>query len=205
MSTREKRSALTKSILLICQLVPLSSSPSSISIVAYPTLTPHSCDRMRPFKGLSVDIATQSGPLTLHNDPDDDTSDELYQRYTCQRYVEAVTGATFKVKVSVHKSFPLRRMELDDAVHIEILYDDQKLSWIMDFTRATIMQRRSEGKPVEQTFSQIATFSEETQQWKQGATTFGALDMSKLHCCASRMSDSYCIYRGDCGFPNLLV
>ena len=170
--------------------------------MAYPTSTPHPYDKMRPFKGLSLQIITQSGPLKLHDDPDDDPSNDPY---TCQRYVEAVTGATFKVKVSLHKSFPLGPMELDDAVHIEIKYDDQKLAWIMDFTRATIILRRSEGKSVEQTFSHITTFSEETQRWKQGATTFGALEMSKLHCSASRMSDSYCIYRGDCGFPNLLV
>ena len=157
---------------------------------------------MYPFKGVSVEIATQTGPLTLHNDPDDDPSNEPY---TCQRYVEAVTGATFKVKVSLRWAFPLRCMALDDAVHIEIKYDDQKLSWIKDFTRATIIQLRSKGKSVEHTFSHIATFSEETQQWKQGATTFGVLEMSKVHCSASRMSDSYYISRGDCGFPNLLV
>lgn len=166
------------------------------------TSTPHSCEVMRPFKGLSVEIATQTGPLKLHNDPDDDPSNEPY---ICQRYVEAVTGATFKIKVSLHKSFPLRFMARDDAVHITVFYDGQKQGFYNDLTKATIVKQWSEGEPAELTFSRIPNFCEETQQWKQGTTTFGALDMSKVHCSASRMSGSHYLYRGDCGFPSFLV
>ena len=206
MSAREIRCALTKSILLICEhetvRLSSSSSSSSSSIVAYPTLTPHYRDKMDPFKGLSVEISTQTGPLKLHNDPDDDPSNEPY---TCQRYVEAVTGATFKVKVSLHKSFPLPCLAPDDAVHITIHYDGEKRGWYRDITSATIVTKWSKGEPAEHTFSHISTFCEETQQWKQGTTTFGALDMSKVHCSASRMSGSHYVHRGNCGYPNLLV
>ncbi|KAM0796727.1 hypothetical protein BDR22DRAFT_500816 [Usnea florida] len=131
---------------------------------------------MRPFKGLSVEIATQGGPLMLHNDPDDDPSNDPYTR---QRYVEAVTGATFKVKVSLDKSFRLPCRGPDEAVHIKIYYDGQKRGWYQDLTCATIVKRWSKGEPAEQTFSHISKFCKETQQWKQGATTFGALDMKE--------------------------
>ena len=170
--------------------------------MAYQTSTPHIYDKMRPFKGLSLQITTQSGPLKLHNDPDDDPSNEPL---ICQRYVEAVTGATFKVKVSLHKSFHLSSLGPDGAVHVTICYDGQERVWYMDLTRATIVQQWSEGNPAEHTFSHISNFCEETQQWKQGTTTFGALDMSKVYCSASRMPGSHCVYRGDCGFPNFLV
>ena len=162
----------------------------------------HSSDRMGPFKGLSVEIATQSGPLMLHNDPDDDPSSDPYTR---QRYVEAVTGATFKVKVSLGKSFPLPCRTLEEAVHITIYYDGQKRGWYKDLTNATIVKQWSKGEPAEHTFSHVSNFCKETQQWKQGTTTFGALDMSEVHCSASRMSGSHCVYRGDCPFPNFLV
>ena len=138
----------------------------------------------------------------LHNDPDEDPSNEPY---TCQRYVEAVTGATFKVKVSLRESFSTRHMAFDDAVKITIFYDGQKRGWFIDFTRAAITHKRRRGKSVECTFSHVSNFNEESQQWEDGATSFGALDMSKVHCSASRMSGSHCVYRGDCGFPNLLV
>ena len=157
---------------------------------------------MRPFQGLSIQITSQSGPLKLHHDPDDDLSNEPCTR---QRYIEAVTGATFKVKVSLHKAFELSSLGLDDAVHITIYYDGQKRGWYTDLTRATIVHQWSQGKPAEHTFSHISNFCQGTQQWKQGATTFGALEMSKIHCFATRLTGSNCVYRGDCGFPNFLV
>ena len=133
---------------------------------------------MRPFRGLSVQVTTQSGPLKLHNDPDDDPSNEPRTR---QRYIEAVTGATFQVKVNVHKDFDLSTLGADDAVRITISYDNQERSWYSDLTRATIVDEWSRGKPAEHTFSHVSNFYPETQQWKLGATSFGVLDMSKIH------------------------
>ncbi|CAF9915506.1 MAG: hypothetical protein ALECFALPRED_010231 [Alectoria fallacina] len=141
---------------------------------------------MHPFRGLSVEVTTQSGPLILHHDPDDDPSNEPCTR---QRYIEAVTGATFKVKVSVHKNFDLSTLEYDDAVHIVIFYDGQKRGWYTDLTRATIVHERSKGKPAEHTFSHVSNFCQETQQWKLGATSFGALDMKDTFDFHTSLSD----------------
>ena len=148
---------------------------------------------MHPFRGLTLEVITQSGPLILHHDPDDDPSNEPCTR---QRYIEAVTGATFKVKVSVHKIFDLSTLEYDDAVHIVIFYDGQKRGWYTDLTKATIVHEWSKGKPAEHTFSQVSNFCQETQQWKLGATSFGALNMSKIDCFAHQLPASNCVYRG---------
>lgn len=144
---------------------------------------------MRPFRGLSVQVTTQSGPLRLHHDPDDDPSNEPRTR---QRYIEAVTGATFKVKVSVHKDFELPNLVSNGALHITIRYDGQEPAWYTDLTRALIVNEWSKGKPAEHTFSHVSNFCPETQQWKQGATSFGALDMSKMHCFPSQVPGSNC-------------
>lgn len=146
----------------------------------YPTYlapTPYNHYGMHPFRGLSVQVSTQSGLLKLHNDPDHDPINEPRTR---QRYIEAVTGATFKVKVNVHKDFELSTLGLDDAVRITISYDNQERSWYTDLTRATIVHEWSRGKPAEHTFSHVSNFFPETQQWKMGATCFGALDISKI-------------------------
>ncbi|KAL9075129.1 MAG: hypothetical protein Q9161_001815 [Pseudevernia consocians] len=129
---------------------------------------------MPPFRGLSVQVITQDGPLKLHHDPDDDPSSEPRTR---QRYIEAVTEATFSVKISMHTGFELHTLGLHDAVKITISYDDQKPSWHTHLTRAWIVYEWSKGKPAEYTFSRISHFCQETRQWKQGVTSFGALHM----------------------------
>lgn len=157
---------------------------------------------MRPFRGLSVQVITQDGPLKLHHDPDVDPSSEPRTR---QRYIEAVTGATFRVKISVHKDFELHTLGCCDAVQITISYDGQECYWYTHLTRASIVCEWSKGKPAEHTFSRIPNFCQETHQWKQGVTSFGALHMSKIHCSAFQVPSSNPVYRGDHRFPNFLV
>lgn len=158
----------------------LSLSLSFTHYPFYPILPcpPYIYCPMRPFQGLSLQVITQTGALKLHHDPDDDPSSEPRTR---QRYIEAVTGATFKIRVHLHKDFELYTLGLDDAVRITIFYDDQKTSWFIDLTRAAIVQEWRKGKSIEHTFSHVSNFCQETQQWKQGATSFGALHTSKCH------------------------
>ena len=157
---------------------------------------------MPPFRGLSLQVITQDGPLKLHHDPDDDPSSEPRTR---QRYIEAVTGATFSVKISMHTGFELHTLGLHDAVKITISYDDQKPSWHTHLTRASIVYEWSKGKPAEYTFSRISNFCQETRQWKRGVTSFGALHMSKIHCFAFQVPRSNRVYRGDHRLSNFLV
>lgn len=133
-----------------------------------------------------MNITSQSGLLKLHHDPDDDPSSDPRTR---QRYIESKTGETFTVKVSVHKGFELSTMGLDDAVHITIYYDGQARGWYTDLTKATILLEWSKGKPAEHTFSHVSNFCQVTQQWKQGATSFGALDTKETIDSQTSLSD----------------
>lgn len=133
-----------------------------------------------------MNITSQSGLLKLHHDPDDDPSSDPRTR---QRYIESKTGETFTVKVSVHKGFELSTMGLDDAVHITIYYDGQARGWYTDLTVATILLEWSKGKPAEHTFSHVSNFCQVTQQWKQGATSFGALDTKETIDSQTSLSD----------------
>ena len=156
---------------------------------------------MRPFRGLSFHVTTRTGPLKFHHDPDDDPSSEPRTR---QRYIEAVTGATFKLRVNLHKDFELYTMGLDDAVRITIYYDDQKIGKFIELTRAAIVQEWSKGKSPEYTFSHVSNFCQETQQWKRGALSFGELHMSKCHGFAFHVPISDRVCRRDHRFPSSL-
>ncbi len=130
---------------------------------------------MSAFAGLSIQVISDGKTLKLYNDPDDEPANDPRTR---QRYIEAVTGATFKVKVSLHRQFKLPSLKANDAVRVTIHYDNSV--WYYDFVVEDIRYAWSKGGPAEHTFWSIATFDEASQQWKEGATTFSVLNTSQL-------------------------
>ena len=130
---------------------------------------------MDPFEGVHVEVISGGKALDLYNDPDEEPGHDPRVR---QRYVEAVTGATFQVKVSINRNFLLFSLGPNDAVRAIITYDGQAPSWYGDVPTTTLLAARATGGSVAHTFSLIATWCNNTQQWKQGETTFGTLVMS---------------------------
>lgn len=122
------------------------------------------------FKGVTVEVISQGKPLKLYDDPDGDPSPR-----TPQRYIEAVTDAIFKVRITLSDKFSLYRLQPDDGVRLSINYDGQQLEWYKDFSTWELSQRWSKGQPAEHVFSHLSRYCNHSQQWTIGETTFGAL------------------------------
>ena len=130
---------------------------------------------MDPFEGVHVEVISGGNALDLYNDPDEEPDHDPRVR---RRYVEAVTGATFQVKISITRSFLLLSLGPNDAVRATITYDGQVPGWYSDVPMTNLLAARATGGSVAYTFSRIETWCNNTQQWKQGETTFGTLVMS---------------------------
>lgn len=132
---------------------------------------------MDPFPGLSIHVISDGRALQLYNDPDDEPANHPWTR---QRYVEAVTGATFRVRITLSKEFDLFSLQANDAVRVLISYDSQRPCWLNDFVVDDLRFKWSRGQPAECDFWYMIRFDETSQQWRQGATTFCALDTSRF-------------------------
>ena len=127
---------------------------------------------MDPFEGIQVDVISGGNTLALYNDPDEEPSHNLRVR---QQYVEAVTGATFQVKVSINPAFILSSLGPHDAVRVKICYDNEAHGWYSDIAAWDITASRLRQESAAIMFSRISHWCNETRQWKSGETTFGAL------------------------------
>lgn len=128
---------------------------------------------MDPFQGIYVEVISNGEVLTLYNDPDDEPSHDPRVR---QRYIEAVTGAVFEVRVRVDRHFNLFSLGKNDVVWAKIDYDKTHL-YNGDLLINPLLHRY--GGSVSCTFSHINNFCPKEGQWKIGATTFGALVTSE--------------------------
>ena len=130
---------------------------------------------MDPFEGIDVEIISNGEVLTLYNDSDDEPSHNSRVR---QRYIEAVTGATFKVKIRVDHRFNLFSLVKNDAVRVSVDYDNtHKYGYNMLID--PLLHHSKSGSGLSYTFTNVYNFCPETRQWKSGATTFGALVTSE--------------------------
>ena len=130
---------------------------------------------MDPFEGTQVEVISNGEVLTLYDDPDDEPSHDPRVR---QRYVEAVTGATFEVRVCVDRRFKLFSLGRNDAVRATIYYDSTH-KYGKDLLVDALLDSSRFGGRVSCTFTNIYNFCPKTGQWKKGATTFGALVTSE--------------------------
>jgi hypothetical protein len=129
---------------------------------------------MDPFEGIQVDVISGGKTLALYNDPDEEPSHNPRVR---QRYVEAVTGAIFQVKLSITPAFILPSLGPQDAVRAKICYDSEAHGWYGDIAAWDITASMLRQESAAITFSRISHWCNETRQWKSGETTFGALVM----------------------------
>ena len=130
---------------------------------------------MDPFEGVDVEIISNGEVLTPYNDPDDEPSHNARVR---QRYIEAVTGATFEVRVHVDRRFSLFSLGRNDAVRATVYYDGT-YKYGKCLLIDPLLHHSKFGRSLSHTFTSVYNFCPETRQWKSGATTFGALVTSE--------------------------
>ena len=132
---------------------------------------------MDPFNGIIIQVISNDNALRFYNGPETAENEDVYTR---QRYIEAVTGATFWVKIMLTNEFDTGPLDNEDGVQVLINFDGLDPSWHQHLTKYELERGSRQGLPRIFEFKDISHFSPETGTWMRSAYTFGSLQMSKL-------------------------
>ena len=126
------------------------------------------------FEGIEVEVISNGNSLPFYDDPDPVENQEPRTR---QNYIEAVTGATFIVKVTLSEEF---EMGSCDAARIIISFDGEKQRWYGDVSRGDFGLKHRSLRDRQVSFSAIPHFCTSSGQWKSGKLCFGELSTGKF-------------------------
>ena len=121
------------------------------------------------FKGVQVEVICNGKSLKMYDDPDGPDDPELYKR---QKYVEAITGDKFTVKVTLGHDFQFGSAE---AARINFRFDQISHGWYKDMLKSSWRSLRCESYEL----SSIASFCPVSATWKRKEFSFGGLIRSK--------------------------
>lgn len=124
--------------------------------------------------GVRIEVISNNQSLNLYADPD---AEEREITDVPALYVEAVTGATFKVRVILDETFVRGPC---DAVRIGVRYDAQDRRQTQYLLQSSMRQDRIA------TFSDVRSYNADLGRWQRGRTAFGQLNTSQ--CPTSRFS-----------------
>ena len=126
------------------------------------------------FKGILVQVISNGEILESYNDPDVSDNENPYQR---QQYIEAVTGATFAIKVIITDQFDWCNISRKNGITIELTVDG--LDWGHNYyvTREDIEDDLGTGEPYTFNFDDFTHFSDKTGQWMNSEYSFNALKL----------------------------
>lgn len=116
------------------------------------------------FHGIKVEVISNDQTLHMYNDPD---IAENRDPQKCRYYIEAVTGATFSVKISLTPEYEQGPC---DAVRIKIQFDDNGAGFYRDIETYSISRKA--------VFSSLSQYCHQTHQWRKGTLSFGKLEIS---------------------------
>lgn len=124
------------------------------------------------FKDIKVEVISNNKSLPLYNPTDASEADDAYAG---RKFVEAVTGAEFKVRVIVSKSIDLDSCK---AIRVSISYDGGVFESFIVRT-ANLRKTFIRGYDFVGEHHSLITFCEQSNQWKEGNLSFGALQTSE--------------------------
>ncbi|KAL9587585.1 MAG: hypothetical protein Q9212_000162 [Teloschistes hypoglaucus] len=124
---------------------------------------------MAHFKEATFEIISGNESLPIYDDPDGTTEEDSEE---IQKYVEAVTGATFEVKVTLDQSFYWDKC---DAVRVSIDFDGNPGVY-RDIDRNAVLVTKTEGSSAR--LVGMLRYHPESDQWTRGKYSFGALDVT---------------------------
>ena len=130
---------------------------------------------MDPFKDVRVDVISNGQKLALYHDPD---AEEHPLSRSRSRYIEASTGATFKLEISLGPEFDVTQLGRIDAVRVKAYFDEGSGQY-RDIPKEWIDSRRSQGKKVSKIFDSIAYRDAQTGKTVRGQLSFGRLATSR--------------------------
>ncbi|KAI4258817.1 MAG: hypothetical protein LQ352_001028 [Teloschistes flavicans] len=121
---------------------------------------------MTHFKEATFEVISGGKTLPMYDDPDGITEEDDWKT---RRYVEAMTGATFEIKVTLDQSFHWASCA---AVRVTIYFDGHA-GLFVDIDRKAV--------PATQTLATMLHYNPETRQWTHGRYMFGALDITETN------------------------
>ena len=118
-------------------------------------------------EGVKVEVISNGAALPMYDDPDAAETDLSIP----QHYVEAVTGATFSIRVTLTSKFQKGPC---DAVRISVNYDGESVCFIQD------VLKQSHG-PLERHahFVEVCRQDTLTGLWVRGKPSFARLETSE--------------------------
>ncbi|KAL8699240.1 MAG: hypothetical protein Q9224_001501 [Gallowayella concinna] len=81
---------------------------------------------MTHFKAAQFEVVTANKSSPMYDDPDASNDDDPF---TQQKYIEAITGATFQIKVTLDRAFDFADC---DAVRVMVQLDGDSRGWYLD-------------------------------------------------------------------------
>ena len=117
---------------------------------------------MDHFKGILVQVIANGELLDLYDDPD---AADVDDNRTRQYYVEAITGATFKVEVNLLTEFGLYSEQGTDAIRVSMNIDGLGRNWFCELRLKDIERRLLKGQPGGHTFYGPNEFDPRTKKW----------------------------------------
>jgi len=133
---------------------------------------------MDPFQDIVVQVISNGKILDLYDGPDVAKTNDGRTR---QHYIEAITGASFSVKVMLTTEFKLYDLRSTDAVRVTMNVDGQPTRKVNYLTRRQLERKLLRGKPGECIFTGVNYFCPRAGLWMQSDYTFGKLETSTLH------------------------
>jgi len=117
--------------------------------------------------GVRIEVISNNQSLNLYADPD---AEEREDTAVPAHYVEAVTGATFKLRVTLEKDFVRGPC---DAVRVGVRYDGEDRRHTLLLLKSSMRHDRVA------TFSEIRSYNADLGRWQRGRTAFGQLSTSQ--------------------------
>ena len=127
------------------------------------------------FKGILVQVISNGQILASYDDPDTSDHEDPYQR---QRYIEAVTGATFAVKVIITDQFDMCHTSREDGIAVSLRVDGFHWGDCYYRRREEVEELFRKGTPCTFPLNNFTHFSDKTGQWMRSQYSFSALKLS---------------------------
>lgn len=123
---------------------------------------------MASYKGVKVEIISNGEVLPMYDDPDVAEMDEVS---VPQYFIEATTGATFSIRVTVTPAFERGPC---DAVRVHVNFDGDRVNHVQDLLKEGMGPLLRELH-----IERIPFFDLATKHWNAGKPTFAKMETSK--------------------------
>lgn len=130
---------------------------------------------MSPFDGIVVQMFSGGQMLRFYDDPDGNGNED---DFTSSHYIEATTGSTFSIKVSLNARFNFHNLQPTDGIHVAVNIGGQSLTSRMEKSREELQRGLFIGQSGRFDFDDVYYFSKEAGQWMRSDLTFAELKSS---------------------------